>query len=57
MAKTKSIPADKVSILIKDLEKALYFVESEREPWVSVGYTKSTFQRLIKQLEGKFPII
>lgn len=53
----KQIPKEKVEILIKDIQSALRFIETEREPWTSVGYTKSTFQRLIKQLKNEFPII
>lgn len=57
MAKIKSIPADKVATLIKDLEEWNFKLEMESEPWVSVGYSKAKIKTVIKQLKGEFPII
>lgn len=57
MTKIKSIPAEKIKILIEQLNKFYDFVETEREPWVSVGYTKSSIKTIIKQLKGEFPIL
>jgi hypothetical protein len=57
MSKIKGIKKEEVEIILGNLETLRVKLESEYEPWVSVGYTKATVKRLIQQLKGEYPII
>lgn len=56
MARLKSIKEPEIKKLIKECEDTIKYVEEQKEPWISVGYTVTMLKYMIKKLNGDFPI-
>lgn len=54
MAKAKKLTADQAQKVVNNLQRIIDYVETEPEPWISVGYTKQGLKILIEQINGGY---
>lgn len=60
MSKYKALKKEQVEIVAEKLKYALNELNTAntyQEAFISIGYTKGTIERLLKQLKGELPII
>jgi hypothetical protein len=56
MSKPKALKKDDVEKLVKHVERLKERVNSNGEPWQTVGYARASIDQILKMLTGEYPI-